>query len=218
MFLLYAIVVGLVVGLVLGGRVSGLATLEFRWAPLAILGLAVQIALFSEPISDRVGDLGPWIYVGSTLLVLVVVLRNIRITGLPLVAAGAASNLLAIVANGGYMPASPDAAAAAGRSTATTYSNSAIVDNAVLAPLTDIFALPAWLPLHNVFSIGDVLIGLGVAVAIVAAMRRGTAADAPGSDAAGSDAAGSDAAGSDAADGPGGPGASGNLPQRRTPA
>ena len=58
---------------------------------------------------------------------------------------------------------------------ATTYSNSAIVDNAVLAPLTDIFALPAWLPLHNVFSIGDVLIGVGVAVVIVVGMRRGAA-------------------------------------------
>jgi hypothetical protein len=173
MFLLYAIVVGLVVGLLAGGRLSGLASLEFRWAPLAILGLAMQIALFSGPVSDRVGDLGPWVYVGSTMLVLVVVLRNIRITGLPIVAVGAASNLVAIVANGGYMPTSPEAAGMAGREAATTYSNSSIMDGAVLAPLTDIFALPAWLPFHNVFSVGDVLIAVGVAVAIVAAMRRG---------------------------------------------
>ena len=191
MFLLYAIVVGLVVAFLVGGRLSGLASLEFRWAPLAILGLAIQIALFSGPVSDRVGDLGPWIYVASTSLVLIVVLRNLRITGLPIVALGAASNLVAIVANGGYMPASPEAAAAAGRDAATTYSNSAIVDGAVLAPLTDIFALPQWMPMHNVFSIGDVLIGLGVVVAIAAAMRRG---------------------------GVGAGGASRNLPQPRTPA
>src|SRR4029079_19220236 len=190
MFLLYAIVVGVVVGFLLGGRLSGLATLEFRWAPLALLGLAVQLVLFSGPVSDRVGDLGPWIYVASTGMVLAFVLRNLRITGLPIVAIGAASNMLAIVANGGYMTASPEAAAAAGRDAATTYSNSAIVDHAVLAPLTDIFALPAWLPLHHVFSIGDVLIGLGVAVAIVVGMRRG--ATDPG-------------------------GASRNLPQPRTP-
>lgn len=191
MFLLYAIVVGLVVGFLVGGRLAGLASLEFRWAPLAIIGLAVQIALFSGPVSDRVGDLGPWVYVVSTGLVLVVVLRNIRITGMAIVAVGAASNLLAIVANGGYMPASPEAAALAGRASATTYSNSAIVDGAVLAPLTDIFALPQWLPLHNVFSVGDVLIGVGVAVTIVVAMRRGGVGEA---------------------------GASRNLPQRRTPA
>jgi Family of unknown function (DUF5317) len=192
MFLLYAIVVGLAVGFLVGGRLSGLATIEFRWAPLALLGLVVQLALFSAPISDRVGDLGPWIYIGSTLLVLIVVLRNLRVTGLPIVALGAASNLVAIVSNGGYMPISPSAAAAAGRDVATTYSNSAIVENPVLAPLTDIFGMPLWMPFHNVFSIGDVLIGIGVAVAIIAAMRRGGAGEQAG--------------------------ASRNLPQPRTPA
>jgi hypothetical protein len=181
MFLLYAVVIGLVVGLALRGKASGLASLEFRWAPLAIAGFAVQIALFSGPISDRVGVLGPAIYVASTGLVLLVVLRNVRISGLAVVAVGAASNLAAIIANGGYMPASPSAAVAAGRSVASTYSNSAIVERAALAPLTDIFALPRWLPLSNVFSIGDVLIGIGIVVAIVIAMCSGRrAAGAPG--------------------------------------
>ena len=46
----------------------------------------------------------------------------------------------------------------------------------VLAPLTDIFALPSWLPFSNVFSIGDVLIAGGIAVAIVVAMHRRPAA------------------------------------------
>ena len=49
--------------------------------------------------------------------------------------------------------------------------NSVLVARPALEPLTDIFALPAWLPLSNVFSVGDVLIGIGVAVAIAAAMR-----------------------------------------------
>jgi len=182
MFLLYAVVIGLIVGLVLRGKLAGLASLEFRWAPLAIAGFAVQIALFSGPIGDRVGVLGPAIYVASTGLVLLVVLRNVRISGLAVVAVGAASNLAAIVVNGGYMPASPSAAVAAGRSVASTYSNSAIVESAALAPLTDIFALPRWLPLSNVFSIGDVFIGLGIVVAIVVAMRSGrrAATGAPG--------------------------------------
>jgi hypothetical protein len=193
MFLLYAIVLGVLAGFLLGGRLSGLATLDFRWAPVALAGLAIQILLFSGPISDRVGDLGPVIYVASTLMVLVVVIRNIRIAGMPLVALGATSNLVAIVANGGYMPASPEAAAAAGRVEATTYSNSTIVTDPVLGPLTDIFALPTWLPFSNVFSIGDVLIGVGVAMAIAVAMRRGRP-DAIGR------------------------GASRNLPQPKTPA
>jgi hypothetical protein len=34
--------------------------------------------------------------------------------------------------------------------------------------------MPAWLPLANVFSIGDVLIGCGLAVAVAGAMRTGS--------------------------------------------
>ena len=171
MFLLYAIAIGLALGLLLGGRAEGLGSLTFRWAPVAILGFAAQVALFAAPVSDRVGDAGPVLYVASTALVLAAVLRNFRVVGLPIVALGAVSNLVAIVANGGYMPASPAAIEALGRHAATTYSNSAIVANPTLAPLTDQYALPGWLPLSNVFSIGDALIALGVAVTIVAAMR-----------------------------------------------
>jgi hypothetical protein len=38
--------------------------------------------------------------------------------------------------------------------------------------LTDVFAMPAWLPFANVFSVGDILIAAGVATTIVLAMRR----------------------------------------------
>ena len=58
------------------------------------------------------------------------------------------------------------------RSVATGFSNSVVVADPALRPLTDIFALPAWLPFANVFSIGDVLIGVGIAVVIALAMRR----------------------------------------------
>ena len=48
---------------------------------------------------------------------------------------------------------------------------SAIVDDPALAPLTDVFALPSAVPFANVFSVGDVLIAIGVVIVIVAAMR-----------------------------------------------
>ena len=40
-----------------------------------------------------------------------------------------------------------------------------------LGPLIDRWAAPDWLPLANVYSVGDVLIGVGLLVVIVAAMR-----------------------------------------------
>jgi hypothetical protein len=182
MFILYAVLIGLVAGLLLGGRPAGLGNLQFRFAWLAVLGFGVQVVIFSGPVSDRIGWLGVPAYVASTGLVFFVLLVNIRIPGLPIVALGAACNLVAIVANGGYMPAASSALATAGRVPPAGYSNSAVVTDPVLAPLTDLFALPAWLPFSNVFSVGDVLIGVGIAVAIVVAMRRPPAGSDAGDD------------------------------------
>jgi hypothetical protein len=174
LFILYAIPIGILAGYLLGGRLDRLGRLRFRWAPLALVGLAVQVALFSEPLGTIVGDAGPVVYVGSTVAVLVAVLRNFETPGLGLILLGAGSNLVAILANGGYMPADPAAAAAVG-GIGPGYSNSSVVAEPVFEPLTDIFATPAWLPFANVFSIGDVLIGVGVAVTIVIAMRTAPA-------------------------------------------
>ena len=69
------------------------------------------------------------------------------------------------------MPVSPEAVAAMGRLPKEGYSNSRLVEGTVLGPLTDIFAMPTWIPLANVFSIGDALIGVGAAIAVVAAMH-----------------------------------------------
>jgi hypothetical protein len=87
------------------------------------------------------------------------------------IALGAGCNLAEIVTNGGWMPADPAALESIGGLYAG-YTNSVIVAEPALRPLTDLFALPTWLPLANVFSIGDVLIGVGIAATIALAMRR----------------------------------------------
>ena len=174
MFILYGLVLGVIAGLVLGGRIDVLAAVHFRLAPIAVIALAIQIALFS-PLADALPDgAARAIYLASTAAVAIVVLANWRLTGVPLVVVGAGLNLAAIVANGGAMPASPSALASLGMGVGGN-TNSVVVEHPGLAPLTDVFALPAWLPLANVFSVGDVLIGIGVAVVIAAAMRRSPA-------------------------------------------
>jgi hypothetical protein len=171
-FILYGVAAGLIVGRLAGGRVGRLADLRIRWAWLAIAGFAVQVLLFLTPVGEALGPVAPWAYAGSTAAILAVILANIRVPGLAIVAVGAASNLLAIVANGGYMPVSAAALAALGWEEPPGYSNSAAIADPALAPLTDVFAMPSWLPFANVFSIGDVLIAAGIAVTIAVAMRR----------------------------------------------
>ena len=204
MFILYPIPLAILVGWLLGGRLGGLATLSFRWPGLAAAGFLVQAVLFSPPVTASVGAAGPIVYVLSTLAVLVFVLRNAAIPGLAVVALGAASNLAAIVANGGYMPVSRAALAAAGLPPEPEgYSNSRTLVEPVLAPLTDIFALPRELPFRNVYSVGDVLIALGISITVVWAMRGRSAIDA------------TDAA--DAPDAPGATGATGATELTETP-
>jgi hypothetical protein len=178
-FVIYAVVLGLLVGFLAGGRLERLGELRFRWPWLALAGLATQVVLFSGAVDPAIGSAGPVVYVGSTAVVLVGVLANLAIPGLALVALGAASNLAAILSNGGYMPADPGATAMAGLEPDDAFSNSVVTDAPALRPLTDIFALPDAVPLANVFSIGDVAIGLGIAIAIATGMRtvrRGPAA------------------------------------------
>jgi hypothetical protein len=171
-FILYALVIGVALGLLAGGRPSGLARLDFRWPWVIAGGLFVQLVLFHDAVAAVVGDVGAPIYVASTALVLLGVVRNLAMSGIPVLVLGAVSNVAAIVANGGYMPAGAAAMAALGRSDPMIYSNSVVLAKPALEPLTDVFALPSWLPFANVFSVGDVLIAIGVAWVVIGAMRR----------------------------------------------
>lgn len=170
MFILYAIPIGIVAGLLAGGRLEGVGAIRLRWVPLMLLGLLLQLAIFTDAVGRLVGDAGPAIYIASTTAVFIAVLRNVAVPGVGLIAAGAACNLAAIVANGGWMPADAAALASVG-GLKDGYTNSIVVGDPALRALTDVFALPAWLPLSNVFSIGDVLIGAGIALTIALAMR-----------------------------------------------
>jgi hypothetical protein len=178
--LLYAIAAGLLVGAVAGGRIAALADLRIRWLGVAVLGLAFQVVLFHPIVAERVGDLGPILYVGSTLAVFAALLRNLSLPGLPVVALGAVLNLLAVIANGGAMPSDPAAwMALTGVAAVPTddFSNSALMGPGTALPwLGDVFVLPRPIPFANVFSIGDVLIAVGIAWCVARSMREPDAA------------------------------------------
>jgi hypothetical protein len=148
-----------------GGRLGALGELRLRhtWALFVALGLAV-LGVGLPGLADglRSALLVAAYPVGAVFLV-----ANRRVPGMPLTALGAALNLLAITANGGVMPASPAALARAGLPVDPPgFQNSAALDEPRLAFLGDVFAIPASWPFSNVFSVGDVLIGAGLAWAV----------------------------------------------------
>jgi len=187
MLLLYAIPVGIFIGLAGGGRLSELAGVRIRFWPLALGGLVFQLSLFSPPVASAVGIWGPVLYVGSTLVVLLALLANLGQPGFRLILYGSTLNLVAILLNGGQMPATAEAIAALNglaQLPAEAFSNSALAGPTThFAILGDVFVLPRPIPFANVFSIGDVLIGIGGVVFIgrtMAAASRSSAQPASG--------------------------------------
>ena len=176
MLLLYSIVAGLLIGRLVGGRVGNLEQVRFAWWQLALAGLFVQLLLFADPIQERIGAEGPAIYVLSTLAVLAALLRNLRLPGLAVVAVGALLNLTAILANGGYMPSSPEIwreLTGVAALPVAYYSNVVLIGPDTLVPfLGDVFAFPRPLPMATAFSIGDAVIALGAIIFLVTAMRQ----------------------------------------------
>jgi hypothetical protein len=160
MFLVVLVVAAALAVPLLGGRLSALADVEVRLGWVLFAALALQIASLYLPGLPRGARVA--MGVASYPVAGVFVAANRRLPGVPLAALGAALNLLAIVANGGVMPASPSALHTAGLPLEVPgYRNSTAVADPRLGFLGDVFAIPASWPLSNVFSIGDVLIAVG---------------------------------------------------------
>jgi len=149
-----------------GGSLTALSRVRLRYAPAIFAALALQIVVISLVPGGSPG-LHRALYIGSYALAAVFVVANHRIVGMRILALGATLNLVAILANNGVMPASRSALRTAGRLASTTdFLNSAAVQHPRLRYLGDILAVPRAVPLANVYSIGDVCIALGVAIAI----------------------------------------------------
>lgn len=146
-----------------GGHLGALAEVRFRRLWLLFTALGLQILIISVIAGAPAGLLST-LHLGTYLMAGVFVISNRDIPGVLLVGFGGLLNLVAIAANGGVMPVSPDALAAAGHATASLeFSNSVALSHPSLLPLGDIFAVPESWPVSNVFSIGDVCIALGAA-------------------------------------------------------
>lgn len=182
MFMLAFVVAGLVIGWARGGSPRSLLDLHLRAAWLILLGLLLQVIAFTNllPDAEPYTSAIPIIYFVSNTAVLIGLGLNLRLWPVRLAAVGVFFNFIAILANGGYMPASAEAVRAAGLTrqlailTERGYlANSTLMDESTrLILLCDIFYLPSWMPLANVFSVGDVLLGLGAMWLVAAGMGR----------------------------------------------
>jgi len=151
-----------------GGSLGALADVRLRGSAVVAVALGVQILIVSV-LPGLSPDVFRVVHAGTYALLGWFVWLNRRLPGAWIIGLGGLANAIAIVANGGVMPADPGALATAGlpAEKAGEFANSAAVHAPVLGWLGDVFAVPeAFGPAANVFSAGDVLIAVGLAVAL----------------------------------------------------
>jgi hypothetical protein len=149
-----------------GGRLGALADVQFRAPALAIAAIAAQVLVISI-VPRGAGWAHHAVHLASYGLIAAFLWANRRLPFLWLAAIGGGLNLLAITANGGVMPADPDALAAAGvEQKAGDFANSTALAHPHVSFLGDVFAVPSSWPVSNVFSVGDVILVVAALLAL----------------------------------------------------
>jgi hypothetical protein len=181
MILALAVILGLIGSAIRhrGRTASQLASIPLRSAWLALLALALQIPLLRAPFGplEQVGVQKAF-FLLSHLLLLVFVWRNRELAGIRIVGLGVLFNLLVILANGGFMPITPETLVRINPGstlnqwpTYTHYGHSkdAILlrQDTILWMLSDILVLPSPFPWPTAFSLGDLLIAVGIVVLLL---------------------------------------------------
>jgi hypothetical protein len=149
-----AVVAGLTVGLLTGGRLHRLAEAQLRLVPLLVAG-AVLEAAGSLWLS---GGWGLAALLAGYVSLLAFALANAARTGMILVAAGLLANLVVIAVDGGM----PVRGLAGGISAGARHHGIRAGDH--LTFLADVVHLPA---LSETVSAGDIVLSIGVATVIV---------------------------------------------------
>ncbi|HEU5097895.1 MAG TPA: DUF5317 domain-containing protein [Roseiflexaceae bacterium] len=180
MLRLATIALVIIVALLRGGSLRNFASIQLRWLPLVIVSFVLQILIFTPfARTPLVAFATLPIYVLSLSLLAIWVAANWRIPGMALIAIGLVLNVVVIAANGGHMPVLPEAARLAGQYEAIAADDPSTSKHALLPAeqarlwmLSDIIAIPQGVPGAVVWSIGDIVLTVGIAILCYATLLR----------------------------------------------
>ena len=177
--LIGGIALGLVLGLLLGGRLEHLGDIRLRFLPLLFLAVIVRFAT-EAMLGARVeivDTLRMPLLVSAYGLLLFTLWKNRSVPGLALAFIGIASNAMVILVNGGHMPVWAPALETAGLPPDLSSVLHIKVEGTGtdfllrLVPFADIIPIPFPL-VRNVASIGDVFLTAGLAFFLFATLLR----------------------------------------------
>jgi MFS transporter, DHA3 family, macrolide efflux protein len=178
--LIGGILLGLLLGLLAGGRLGNLAEIRLRWTWLLVVAIVVRFGT-EAALGAHIGiveTLRLPLLASAFIVLLLALWVNRTYPGLSLAFLGVLANTLVIVANNGFMPIWQPALDAAGLVAADVDRSFHIVVDAAapdflgrLLILGDV--IPAPVPIiRNVYSLGDLFLGLGLAFFLFAGVVR----------------------------------------------
>ena len=186
MILTLAIFIGLIATLVrsrLTNRTLKLPKFRLEW--LVFAAVLPQILTFYIPVvGQRIPEqIVPMIQLLSMTGLLVFTGANILQPGFWLLGLGLFSNFLVIILNGGWMPILPETLHymvptkpleiwEVGTRLGMTKDKIFAYENVNLVFLSDRFTLPQWVPYKVAFSLGDIIISIGVVVLLWSLSRK----------------------------------------------
>lgn len=178
--LIGGIVLGLVLGLLSGGRLTNIASVQLRWTWVLFAAVIVRFgteALLNQGV-DVVEALRLPLLSGGFALLLIALWVNRSYPGMSLAFVGILLNALVITINGGFMPIWEVALTSAGLGAADVTSAIHVVVAGEAADflvrgliLGDVIPIPFPI-VQNVASIGDVFLTLGLAFFLFASVVR----------------------------------------------
>ncbi len=172
------ILIALLVGWVSGGKFWRLAEAKIRHVWLIFVPLGLYLVSWTPPLVRSPMFLGI-IAIVEKLALIAVALFNLRLRGVKLILLGMLLNIAALSVNGGMMPASESALASAfgpeyvKHARNAVHVRSAIMDTTTeLGFLCDIIAARRpFVLVPAVYSVGDIVMSIGIFICIIAIMR-----------------------------------------------
>jgi hypothetical protein len=173
--MLIIVVISIVIAVIVNKGLRGIEHKKVEQFYLILLGFAIQLVIFSQEFSySKLNFLTPILYIYSLFILLIFMVLNLQYKGIKIAGIGFLSNLAVIVSNDGYMPQDiPKLELVWGQGKVELLKQAGHFNNAIsMSPnthlnfLSDIIAIPKPRFLIGVYSIGDVVITIGITIFI----------------------------------------------------
>ncbi|NLY19998.1 MAG: DUF5317 domain-containing protein [Tissierellia bacterium] len=177
-----AIVLGVILGYLRGGKINNLNRIELRFPVALIATFIIEIILrlysvnFNNSIANLIFDNYMYIHIVFYIIVIAILTANDKLKYMKIIQGGYILNLLPMMFNGGKMPISESALIRVGQSDMISFLKEGLIPTHQLIDSSTRFwqlsdFIPMKYPIAKVISPGDIVLSLGLILFIYHNMK-----------------------------------------------